>query len=249
MKKFILVLLGVFLYSDNLKYYLFSINMDYREISNGYVIDKDQTNYGDLNGIGISYESYRFIPYFINAEYSHGTSKYSGQTQSGQYLETTNKNVYIFNINAGLHIFNNPYYLNFGYRLWNRGKSNYEGDYDEKYYWKYIGFGYKYIVKFSDFILKSDLNYEYALNPKLNVYLGSGATLDLGETDGLKFKFSADYKYSNNIMLSFLYKIQLWHINVSNVKTIEYNNQDIVIYEPESITLNQYLSIGLLFKF
>ncbi|GAB6073669.1 hypothetical protein [Nautilia lithotrophica] len=251
MKKIIAILLLVFLgYSSNIEYYLYSINFDYKEFdSNGVYLDGDSSSLGSLNGIGIKYSSKENISYYIKGEYAYGSTDYDGSTWGGTPINVTKKNVYLLNIESGFHIFNNPYYLSFGYRFWNRGKSDYPGDYDEQYYWPYLGFGYFYLFKINKLYLTTDIQYQYAINPKLDVYLGSGTTLDLGVTDGLKFQLSGYMNYDKNFMINVFYRYQYWHISRSSPSSIILNGTKTYIIEPESYTRNQYIGVGVLFRF
>ena len=133
--------------------------MDYEEVVNGYIIDEDTSKFFDLNGISIKYSDNYILPYFLKAEYAYGKTEYIGQTQNGSPLNVTQKNVYILNLEGGIHILSNPFYLSAGYRFWNRGKSNYEGDYNEKYYWSYLGFGYLYLFYVFNINFKTDIEY------------------------------------------------------------------------------------------
>ena len=250
MKKLFLIIFSVLIYANSLEYYLFSINMDYREFDqNGAYLDGDSCGFGKLNGIGIKYSATKNISYFLKIEYANGKTHYDGSTWGGTPLSLTKKNVYIWNLEGGIKPINNPMYLSIGYRYWNRGKSDYQGDYDEQYYWPYMGIGYFYVVKLNKIFFTSDLAYQYAINPKINVHLGSGTTLNLGYTSGLKFQLKAFYPYSDNIMLSFMYRYQFWHINRSESGSIILDGSNTQIVEPESFTRNQYLGIGVVYKY
>jgi len=251
MKNIILVLMFCFFaYSSNIEYYFYSIDFDYKEYnSNGSYLDGDSSNFGSVKGIGVKYSDRSLFPFYLKGEYAYGSTHYDGSTWGGTPIRLTRDGVYLFTLEGGIHPFKNPYYLALGYRYWNRGKSDYAGDYDEKYYWPYLGFGYFYLFKVNKLYLGTDLQYQYALNPKLDVELGSGTTLDLGVTNGLKFQLSGYLKYNKTLMFTVFYRYQYWHIHRSSMSSIVLNGIKTYVIEPESYTRNQYLGIGVLYKF
>ncbi|ACM92153.1 hypothetical protein NAMH_1021 [Nautilia profundicola AmH] len=250
MKKLLVLLSFVFIHASNIEYYLYSINFDYKEYSSsGVYLDGESSNFGSLNGIGVKYSDRTSLPFYLKGEYAYGSTHYDGSTWGGTPLSLTKDGVYLINLEGGIHPFRNPYYLAFGYRYWNRGKSDYPGDYDEQYYWSYFSFGYFYIFKIRKVFLTTDFQYQLAINPKLDAHIGSGTTLDLGTTEGLKFQIASYFKYNSRIMISLMYRYQFWHINRSDPASVVLNGTTTYIVEPESFTRNQYLGIGVLYKF
>ena len=233
----------LFAYND---VYFYNIDLDYREYINGNVIDRDYSKFGELVGVGYKYEHFGTFKYGINIEYAGGTTHYNGSTWDNKPLNLKQNNVSIFNINA--HFGVNYLNLVLGYRYWNRGKSNYEGDYEEDYYWSYFGLRYISLFKFNNFAFMPEVEYQYAIDPKLDIKLGNNPTIDLGETNGAKIELPLILKY-NNFYFKVFYRYQYWHISKSNTYILKINNEEVPIFEPESITINQYLGIGLLFKF
>jgi len=250
MKKIVLLFVFVFLHAANVEYYLYSVDMNYKEYdTNGAYLDGESSHFGELNGIGIKYTSKESLWFYLKGEYAYGSTTYNGATWGGTPVVLNKKDVYLLNFEGGIYPYRNPYYIALGYRYWNRGKSDYPGDYDEQYYWPYLGFGYSYIFKIHKLFLTADFAYQYAINPKLDTHLGSGTTLDLGPTEGLKFELKGLINYENNIMFTFFYRYQYWNIDRSAPSSIELNGNTVYIVEPESVTRNQYLGVGLLYKF
>jgi len=242
MKKISLFLIMAFLYADSFNYYFFSIQENYKEYYAGSVIDRDYNSFGDLNGIGINYiRNYYYSDLYFVAEAAYGTSIYDGAYQDGTPIKSKQKDVQIYNLRAG--IYSRGYILELGYRFWNRGKSNIEGDYNEQYYWPYISTGVMYKIKFSTVSIDYYLKYNYAVSPKIKVYLGNNPTLDLGDTSGIETQFGISKKINFDYSLGIFYRFSYWHINRSNSKTVLINNQSYQIFEPESETRNQYIGI------
>lgn len=250
MKKIILFFLALFLYANDIQYYLLAVKVNYKEYDDsGKFLDGESSSYSDMKGIGIRYEAKERFYYFLKGEYVYGSTVYDGATWDGTPLSEKTNNVYIYNLQAGLYPFKNPYYISLGYRFWNRGKSDDPGDYDEEYYWKYISSGLNYKFNVSGIVFTADVEYQYALNPQLKAYLGNGVKLNLGVTDGIKALIKTDYKIKQNISISFMFKYQIWHINRSASSTVILDNQEVPVHEPESYTLNRYLGLGIVYKY
>jgi hypothetical protein len=87
-----------------------------------------------------------------------------------------------------------------------------------------------------------------ALNPQLKVYLGNEPTINLGFTRGYGVLLPLYFHYKRFIF-SLLYRYNHWHISKSESVNLCLNGNIYQIYEPESITNNQYLGIGILIRF
>ncbi|WP_457562137.1 hypothetical protein [Caminibacter pacificus] len=245
-KLFLTALASTYLFAQT-EIYTYTVFMDYREYENGSVIDKDYTNFGDLNGIGIFYKSKtKPLKFTLRAEFAGGESTYEGSTWDGTPLKNRQSGVYIFNFESGVGV--NYFFLTLGYREWNRGKSNYSGDYDEKYYWPYFGIRYDYHFFFNNFAFNPKISYQAAISPKLKVYLGNDPVLNLGYTDGAYIDLPLYFKTGNTVWYIF-YKYQYWHISKSDYAVLQTSTNRTLIYEPESITRNQYLGAGFVFRF
>jgi hypothetical protein len=243
--KIFLFFLAVVLYAKT-EIYTYNLKLNYKEYENSKVLDKDYSEFGRFVGIGGKYSNKFFLNYYLKAEYAWGYSKYKGGDWSGNAIEDTQKGVYLFDAEVGV---GKGIYLFYGYRMWNRGKSDNEGDYDEVYYWKYGGvkFSYKFILDRVLFDVQA--GYQKAFDPKLKIKLGNQPILDLGSTSGHFVEIPLYFPCSDNLKIKFFYRYQYWHIHRSRSKVLVLNNKQYLIYEPESKTKNQYLGIGILYKF
>ena len=106
---------------------------------------------------------------------------------------------------------------------------------------------YRFLI--NKIFIKTVFQYQYALNPKLKLYLGNEPTLNLGTTSGYSAKFDIGYKFKKTQTIGFFYKYDFWHISASNDYELILNNQKYMIFEPESYTRNQYLGIFYKFNF
>ena len=236
------IFLSSFLFAMNITPYFFSVKENYKEYIKGKIIDKDYNALFDMSGIGIKLTKSFFK---ASIEYAYGNAIYDGADQNNQKIKAKENDVYIINALISL---GDPLSIDLGYRFWNRGKSAYEGDYGEEYYWSYVGLSLNYKFYFCNFIFEPTFSYQYAIDPKLKILLGNNPTLDLGDTRGYKIELPFYYKI-NNIDIFGFYRYQYWHINKSNVYLLRVENQSFPIFEPESKTKNQYIGVGLSYKF
>jgi len=246
-KLFLTTLTSTVLFAST-QIYTYTPMIDYKEYVNSNVIDKDYSNFGDLVGVGIYYISNtRPAKFTIRFEYAGGESTYEGATWAGTPISNTQKNVHILNLEGAVGI--KYFYLTLGYREWNRGKSEYVGDYDEKYYWNYFGIRYDYTFLFNKNIaFTPQISYQLAISPKLKVYLGNSPTLNLGPTHGSYIHLPL-YFHTKKLTWFVFYRYQYWHISRSNYEVLQTQNSRELIYEPESITRNQYVGLGILISF
>ena len=243
MKKTIFSLvLSTVLFGDNINFYTFTLKENYKEFIGGHVVDKDYNNFGDMYGIGIKYEkNFQNLIFSLNGEYSAGSKNYDGATQDGTPMRVKVNNSYLYNISAGIDF--RPYFIKIGYRSWNRGDSNAPGDYDEEYYWSYLASGVDYRFYINKIFIQTLMQYQYAFNPKLKIYLGNSPVVNLGDTNGLMGKIDIGYKIDTKTSFGVFYKYDFWHINNSNQFLLKVNNQEYLMFEPESYTRNQYLGV------
>ncbi len=249
MKKIIFSLvLSTVLFGDNINFYTFTLKENYEEFVGGNVVDKDYNNFGDMYGIGINYEkNFQNLIFSLNGEYSSGKKIYDGAYQNGTPFKTSVNNSYLYNLNTAVNF--RPYYIKIGYRFWNRGDSNAPGDYNEQYYWSYIASGLNYKFNINRIFIQTFMQYQYAINPKLKVYLGNSPVVNLGNTNGLMGKINIRYKINTKTSFEVFYKYDFWHINASNDFILTLNNKQYIMFEPESYTRNQYIGISLKYAF
>ncbi len=236
------------LHAQSLNLYTYTLLLDYREYQNGSVIDRDSSHMGQILGVGVKYRKRinEYLYFFATIEGSAGSSSYNGSTWNGEPLENTQNGFYLFNTNAAVG--NRYLFLMFGYREWNRGKSNYAGDYDEVYYWPYWGVKYEYPLFGENFAFIPQVSYLAAINPQMKANLGNKPVLDLGYTDSRIFELPL-FLYFNTLSIELFYRYEVWHINPSSPVTLILDSKSYTIYEPESYTRNQYVGAGVVWKF
>ncbi len=249
MKKILFFLiLGTLVFAKSLNIYTYTLFLDYKEYQNGAVIDKDYSNGAEILGAGIEYrDNLDKFYYSLKFEGSYGSSTYEGATWDGQPLKNKNHGFYLYNLKADMGV--RYLFLSLGYREWNRGKSSYQGDYDEVYYWGYWGIKYEYPFIAQNFAFIPQISYLMAINPKLKVKLGNSPTLDLGDTIGRNLVLPLFIKYNDSLAFNVYYRFEYWHISRSKTYPLFLDGKTYYIYEPESETKNQYVGIGLLYKF
>jgi hypothetical protein len=231
------------LYATNLNINYITLEMNYKEIKNNKVIDRDYSKPFEINGIKIKAitkkDEFSFL--FIG-----GNSAYNGALNDGTPIKNRQKGVYIFNFEWLRKI--GFFGINFGYRFWNRGKSDSIYDYNEQYYWYYMGANAFYPFKYKNILFFPKIYWNMALNPQLKVYLGNEPTINLGFTRGYGVLLPLYFHYKRFIF-SLFYRYNHWHISKSENVNLYLNGNIYQIYEPESITDNQYLGIGVLIRF
>jgi len=243
MKKiFVSFLFFVVLFADNIKLYTFLLKENYKEYKGDYVIDRDDSNFKDIKGIGIELKhTFSFIDVYLNGEFSKGECVYDGAYQDETLVKFKQKDVRIYDISVRAQKY--VLFLKLGYRFWRRGTSNDEGNYNEDYYWSYFGLGWNYFFNYKKININTIFQYHYALNPKVKVYLGNNPTLNLGDTGGLMGIIDIGYRYDNKILFGIFYKIDVWLISASDEGYLVLDNKIYQIYEPDSLTLNQYVGV------
>ena len=242
--------------ADTIELSLSGLKLNYKEYISGKVTDSESGSFDELYGINIKFEK-RIGKFILNSnfEYNRGETTYTGSSWGGNPLSFKNKNVYIYNFN-----FVNKYSLfddntklgigklyvlgGVGYRFWNRGTSNYNGDYDEQYKWPYFLVGGEINDRFHSINIALQAYYQQAVNPKMKAYLGNGVTYNLGKTYGYRISLPIKYKLKSNYGIVFTYIYDYWKISKSDIQNINLYNKTITTYEPDSKTKNQYLNIG-----
>jgi hypothetical protein len=227
--------------------YTYTLKLDYREFdSNSRVLDRDYSQWGELNGVGIRYSDPLF--YFFG-EVARGQDHYEGATWDGQPLSNTQRGVYIWNVEGGIKDSAHGLAVGVGYRVWNRGNSGTEGDYDEVYYWPYFALSYYYPIETPQFSFTPSLSYQYAISPKMRAYLGDSPTFDLGRVTGLRIELPFYYRFNPTSGVYFGYRFQLWEISGSGATPVTIGGQTYTLYEPPSKTIVQSLQLGIMVRF
>jgi hypothetical protein len=238
------------------------LKTNYKEYQNSSIIDSESSKYLDMAGIRLD-----IYKYFVNEnriifgiEYSQGETTYNGSTWDGKPLTLQEKNSYIFNSRIIYEAFLKTYEftsyiekmyfdLGVGYRYWDRGKSDYAGDYDERYKWPYFIVGFSDNEIFSKFDYGINFFYHRAVLPKMDADLGGGTTFDLGKTDGYRFELPIRYHLATNYGITFKYTYDYWKIGKSDTQNVTFSDGKYVVHEPDSKTKNQYLNLGIYLNF
>ena len=258
---FVLFNLFVFASSNNVEILFSTLKFNYKEYQNSKVLDSESSDFSDLPGIDFTFE--RFFnknKLNLNFEYNKGSTLYRGSTWGGTPLKHRSKNAYLFNSRIMFGYFlkedvtdtgkGNFYFTSgIGYRFWNRGKSNYEGDYDEKYKWSYYLIGMNARDYFYNFSFAINVFYHQAISPKMEASLGSGATYKLGKTDGYRIEIPLKFSLQNNYGIIFKYIYDYWHIRKSDPEEVVIDGKTYSTYEPDSKTKNFYLNLGFFINF
>jgi hypothetical protein len=238
------------------------LKTNYKEYKNSEVLDSESSKYLDMKGLTLDvykdFESKNRV--VLGIEYNMGSTTYNGSTWGGTPLEFKRKNSYLLNSKILYESFLKTYEyssyiekmyfdLGVGYRYWNRGKSDYAGDYDERYKWPYFIIGFSATETFSKFDYETSFFYHRAVSPEMDADLGSGATFDLGKTDGYRFELPIRYHLATNYGITFKYTYDYWKIGKSDSESVTFSDGNYLVYEPDSKTKNQYLNLGIYLNF
>lgn len=228
---------------------------DYTECSatNCPLDDENSNFFGNLNGNTLEAKYNLKATYDYLVTFGFGYQKFLGYTDYvGDYLTNpqgygtvksstktilTNKNLFVqvANISDDAKVFLST---GIGQREWNRWLSDTQ---KEIYKWDFakIGIGYEENI-YDDFTLGLELSYQKAINPEM-LWVEKNYNFSLGKTDGHNLKIPLRYKLFKNLDLIGSYEYDKWKITKSN--TID------SYCEPGSITKNQILSAGVVFKY
>jgi len=138
--------------------------------------------------------------------------------------------------------------IGFGYRFWNRGKSNYIGDYDEEYSWKYFLIGSVFDIDINKYNFGLNIQYQKGIDAKLKAYIFNGLTFKL-KTKGYKIEVPLKIKLDKNSGIALKYVYDYWKITDSSQTIIVIDNTGYILHEPNSKTKNNSLSIGFYYNF
>jgi len=263
MKRLFLIFFGILIYASNLKIEtsISTLKFNYKEYQGSQVLDRESSDLSDLPGIDVTlYKNFDRFNTKLDIEYNRGETEYDGSTWGGTPLNYKEKNVYLLNSRMLIGYLlgedrtilgNGKLYINggIGYRLWNRGKSNYIGDYNEKYKWGYYLVGFSINEYFNNVDFDLNLYYHKAFSPKMKADLGGGVTYNLGDVEGYRFELPFRYHLNKQYGILIKYTYDYWKINKSNVKNIVISGTTIPVYEPDSKTKNQYINFGFYYNY
>ena len=234
---------------------LVGMNMDYREYdSSGDILDSEKSNYSDIAGAEINYR------YFLNSNSNinvnilaiAGESNYVGSYIGsglgyGSVESTTNNIVKDISIgyNAKNNINRNFAFLGgvgFGYRYWQRELSSTQ---IEEYTWfsARINVGLEFFYK--NFTSSLIAEYQYGINPEMSA-TGFDDSFDLSSANIVKLSLPIRYKINRNFDITCAYVFEYQKIEESNVL---YDSTATGYVEPDSTAYNQYIKVGMIFKY
>lgn len=235
-----------------------SVKYDYMETGNsGQNLDSERADFGKINGFDLSVRSDGYnsanTRLFQSANFSYhgGNTEYVGSYQGGTYgdiTRTTKNKLYEFSyLLGGAKAITNDVALGAnvgaGMRSWQRSLA--DGNV-ETYYWSNWIIGARADWQpIQHLTLSATADWQKAVNPKM-YSTGVGSKFDLGDTSGYKIGAHANYKLTQSLALECDYIYDYWKINKSNIVDI---GGGTVVWEPDSKTKNQYLKIGLAYRF
>jgi hypothetical protein len=234
-------------------------SMDYREYNKaGVLVDSEESDFSEMTGAEINFallldqrtSSYSQID--VNFLGLGGNTKYTGSlldsgepygshvSSTANYIvdtEITYKKYYILS-----DVLEVNYGLGLGYYMWERSLSTSQV---ELYDWFYL----KPTVGMRLEITKNlniglNLAYKYAINPAMSA---SSPNLDftLGGVDVLEASVPLTYAFSNTFDMFIAFKVEEQKIKASGTEHSGGNDY----YEPDSTAKNQYLKLGMTFKY
>ena len=232
-----------------------TMSMDYREyLPSGKILDSEKSNFHELGGVevGVDYllvsSARSTLELNSNLNFLGGYTDYVGSLRGtrGEYGSVLSRTVdYIFDFDIALQnkykLMKNvelTYALGLGYRFWKRMLSENQA---EDYKWfslrPMLGINYQVMDKI---MCGLEVQYEHGLDTIMYAS-DTGSTYDLASANILKYSFAVMYDYSDAINILFKYIYEKQEIEASNIIN--------GFYEPQSTAKNQYLKIGLDFKF
>jgi hypothetical protein len=207
------------------------------EFNFAFLFDKQSGSYSqiDINFLGLSGNT-DYVGSLLNSGQSYGS--YVGRTSN--YIadvDMTYRSYYALSDVLKVH-----YGLGLGYYMWERSLS---ASQVELYDWFYI----KPTVGMSLEITNNlniglNLAYKYAINPAMSA---TNPSLDftLGGVNTFEASVPLTYTFSNAFDMFVVYEFQQQEIKASGTEHYDGANY----YEPDSTAKNQYLKVGMTFKY
>jgi len=257
---FFVLNIGLFANNDNSKVYMsfVGMNMDYEEYNNdGKLVDSERSLYTEMLGIEVNLEkqfnknmkSYSTISY--NIMLLDGMTEYKGSYLNddlpygsvvgntiNMILDTDISYKYINTFS----MFSLLYGFGIGYHYWDRTLSKTQTEIYTWYFLKpVIGVGYNVSKNIN---LAINIEYLHGFNTLMSI---TNPKLDfvLGGVDIFNISIPITYKYSKSLDVFFETIFQKQTIYKSNIKY--YNNSG--YYEPDSTSYDNYIKLGIAFKF
>lgn len=236
-------------------------NMDYREYNKaGVLVDSEESDFSEMSGAQINFgflfdkEKNSYSQIDINFLGLGGNTKYRGSFLDNNlpYGSLTNSTTnYIMDVEMSYknyHRLNDVlevnYGLGLGYYLWERTLSSSQV---ELYDWFYLkpALGVTFEIT-KNLNLGVHLAYKYAINPTMNA---TNPSLDftLGGVNTFEASLPLTYAFSDTFDIFLAYEFQQQEIKASDAKY--YAQTDKYYYEPDSTSKNQFIKLGMTFKY
>jgi hypothetical protein len=235
---------------------LVGVNMDYKEYDNaGTLLDSEKSHMNEILGAEFSYRFYldQSDRIDFNCMGSYGYSSYVGSyleddkgygsVTSRTYNTLYDLSLYYNNLEISkIALFDLVGGLGVGYRFWNRELSTIQV---EQYSWfslrAKVGLAYHQ----KNFSITPTIAYEFGINPKMDAS-GFQEEFKLSSADIMKFSLPIQYKLSEHLDFYGSYVFEYQKIQESNVL---YGSNQKGYIEPDSKASNQYIKIGIVFKY
>ena len=242
---------------------LVGMSMDYREYdANGKILDSEMSGFSEMLGVdmGISFLMHKTNNASTRLEANlitlTGDTDYVGSLLGsnnayGSATSRTVNNIIDFDIKVirtklltqALEI---NYLLGLGYHYWERQLSARQVEGYEWYSLRAgVGLGYRVNPKIK---IATDLEYQYGFKHTMT---SSYPALDvrLGSADIAKFSIPITYELNQNMNIIMAYVYEIQEISASNIQSALYEGTYQSFLEPQSTAKNQYIKIGVDFKY
>jgi len=262
MKKSILLLvllIGELFATSKMEYEInfIGMKMDYKEYGqSGRLLDSETSSFSDIAGSEFIYRYFLDESSFIDLDFLgvSGNSDYTGSYIGsnlgyGSVVSSTANTIYdaalAYN-KLNTTSFENIQVLGalgIGYRFWERQLSSTQ---IETYTWyslrARVGVVYAMNKRFTFSVLGE---YQYGINPTMTA-TGFSSDFELGSANIVQISIPLRYKISERIDIDCVYVFSRQDIQESNRI---YDNSGTAYYEPDSTAYNQYLKVGIIFKY
>jgi hypothetical protein len=231
------------------------MSMDYREYDNsGVILDSERSSYSDVSGVEFAYRFFLDRNAYIDLK-AMGVAGYSDYV--GAYIDSDagygSVKSKTFNTIKDFSLAYNAKNMSdmnlmmlggigFGYRYWQRELSTTQIELYEWYSFRInAGMEFKYKNLTSSLIIE----YQYGLNPTMSA-TGIDEDFELSSANIVKISLPLRYVVNKNLDLSCEYAFEYQKIEESDVV---YDGGVDAYVEPDSKAYNQYLKVGIVFKY
>jgi hypothetical protein len=231
------------------------MNMDYREYDRlGNILDSEKSGYSDITGAEFQYSYFldtnshidfnvmgvtgdtEYVGAYIGSGLGYGSVvSTTSNTVRDISLEYNAKNMSDMNIMllGGIGV---------GYRYWQRELSATQ---IEEYTWYSLRVNAGMEFDYKDLTTSLIVEYQYGIKPKMTA-TGISDDFELSSANIVKISVPIRYAVTQNFDLSCAYVFEYQKIEESNVVYASDGNGYL---EPDSKAYNQYIQVGLIFKY